>query len=456
LPLQPEGLLKTFTVEDTKDHREMRKILIATSNPGKLRDFAGAAAPHGIAVASIPNFSSLPLVVEDGQTFEDNARKKAEEYSEYVPGEIVLADDSGLEIDALNGAPGVHSARYAADEPHLADANTDDHLNNARVLRELKDVPSEKRNGRFVCVLAAARDGKTLATFRGTADGIILDAPRGINGFGYDPLFYFPQIKKTFAELSPEEKANYSHRGAAFRQFLNWCAKQFPEDYVENQVTVKEAKPPKALIFDMDGVLIDSEPLHKRAKELAFGEIGLVLPESVYDSYKGRPDATVIPEMLGEKGLSSDQIADVLHRKHQIFEKIEHEIKPVPGAAEFVLWAKSRYQIALATSATARNREAALKLLGIGNPFEAVVDSGRRHRPKPDPEVFQIAMRDLESAPIDCWIIEDSTNGLRAAKAAKCFAVGITTTFDSEALRQAGADLIVHSFAELRTQLEGA
>ncbi len=207
----------------------MKRILIATSNPGKLRDFAGAAAPHGIQIGGIPGFASLPIVVEDGLTFEDNARKKAEEYSRHAPGQIVVADDSGLEVDALNGEPGVHSARYAADQPHLADSNTDDHANNARVLRELKDVTPEKRTGRFVCVLAAARDGKTLATFRGTAEGMILDAPRGTNGFGYDPLFYFPQIQKTFAELSAEEKARYSHRGAAFRQFLEWCEKRFPE-----------------------------------------------------------------------------------------------------------------------------------------------------------------------------------------------------------------------------------
>jgi XTP/dITP diphosphohydrolase len=205
-----------------------RRVLIATSNPGKLRDFAGAAAAHGIAIAGIPDFSSLPSVIEDGLTFEANARKKAEAYSRYVPGEIVVADDSGLEVDALNGAPGVHSARYAAPNrhdvaPHEVDENTDDEANNARALRELRNVPAEKRAARFVCVLAAARDGKTLATFRGTAEGIILDAPRGSNGFGYDPLFYFPQIGKTFAELSAEEKAGYSHRGAAFRRFLEWC-----------------------------------------------------------------------------------------------------------------------------------------------------------------------------------------------------------------------------------------
>jgi XTP/dITP diphosphohydrolase len=198
------------------------KVLIATSNAGKLRDFDGAAAPYGIMIASIPGFASLPTVVEDGATFEENARKKAEEYSRAVPGEVVLADDSGLEIDALGGAPGVHSARYAADEPHRAEANTDDDANNSRVLRELSGLPPERRTARFVCVLAAARDGQMLGTFRGSAEGVILDTLRGKNGFGYDPMFYFPQIGKTFAELSAEEKAKYSHRGAAFRSFLEW------------------------------------------------------------------------------------------------------------------------------------------------------------------------------------------------------------------------------------------
>jgi XTP/dITP diphosphohydrolase len=218
------------------------RVLVATSNAGKLRDFAGAAAPYGIAIATIPNFSSLPELIEDGTTFEENARKKAESYSLAVPGELVLADDSGLEIDALGGAPGVRSARYAADElasghdndnehgnerPDEPDAiernsNSNDEANNGRVLRELANVAAEKRTARFVCVLAVARDGQTIHTFRGTAEGLILDAPRGNNGFGYDPLFYFPQIGKTFAELSTVEKAHYSHRGAAFRAFLSW------------------------------------------------------------------------------------------------------------------------------------------------------------------------------------------------------------------------------------------
>jgi len=200
----------------------MIRILIATTNAGKLRDFAGIASPHGIEIESLPNFASIPTAVEDGLTFEANARKKAEYYSSYAAGEIVLADDSGLEVETLGGAPGVHSARYAADQPHLVGNNTDDQANNARLIRELRKIPAEKRTARFVCVIAAARDGQTLNVFRGQAEGVLLGSPRGSNGFGYDPLFYFPSIQKTFAELTPEEKANYSHRGAAFRQFLDW------------------------------------------------------------------------------------------------------------------------------------------------------------------------------------------------------------------------------------------
>lgn len=200
----------------------MKRILVATSNVGKIRDFAGAASHYGMEIVPVPNLSSLPPVIEDGDTFEANARKKAEAYSRYVA-EIVIADDSGLVVDALGGAPGVHSARYAADDPRRAEANTDDEANNAKLIREIRGVPLEKRTGRFVCWVAAARDGRTLAIFKGKAEGIILDEPRGSNGFGYDPLFYFPAIQKTFAELSAEEKAKYSHRGAAFRNFLEWC-----------------------------------------------------------------------------------------------------------------------------------------------------------------------------------------------------------------------------------------
>jgi XTP/dITP diphosphohydrolase len=217
----------------------MKRVLVATSNPGKLRDLVGAAAVHSVSIEPLPGFGALPPVIEDGATFESNARKKAEHYSKYSAGELVIADDSGLEVDALGGAPGVRSARYAADEhsaaaeerrggaPRDGDApedapNSGDEANNARLLRELHEVPDEHRTGRFVCVIAVARNGHTLAAFHGRAEGLILRAPRGGNGFGYDPLFYFPEIGKTFAELTAEEKARYSHRGAAFRKFLQW------------------------------------------------------------------------------------------------------------------------------------------------------------------------------------------------------------------------------------------
>ncbi|MGB8770421.1 MAG: RdgB/HAM1 family non-canonical purine NTP pyrophosphatase [Candidatus Korobacteraceae bacterium] len=202
----------------------MKRVLVATSNPGKIRDLVGAAAAHNVQIETIPGFSSLPGVIEDGLTFEANARKKAEHYSKYVEGELVIADDSGLEVDALGGAPGIRSARYAADDgdARVHAPNSNDEANNARLLRELHDVPDEYRTGRFVCAIAVARNGHTLATFQGKAEGILLHALRGSNGFGYDPLFYFPEIGKTFAELTAEEKAIYSHRGSAFRAFLAW------------------------------------------------------------------------------------------------------------------------------------------------------------------------------------------------------------------------------------------
>ncbi|HEX6879333.1 MAG TPA: RdgB/HAM1 family non-canonical purine NTP pyrophosphatase, partial [Terriglobales bacterium] len=201
----------------------MKHVFIASSNPGKLRDFSAVAARHGVQVELLPQFASFPECIEDGATFEENARKKAEHYSLLAPGHVVLADDSGIEIDALGGAPGVRSARYATASEH---GNSDDAANNALVFERMQYVPEEKRTGRFVCVIAIARDGKTIADFRGQAEGMILRELRGSGGFGYDPMFYFPGLAKTFAELSPAEKAAVSHRGKAFEKFLTWCDQQ--------------------------------------------------------------------------------------------------------------------------------------------------------------------------------------------------------------------------------------
>jgi XTP/dITP diphosphohydrolase len=193
--------------------------LIATSNKGKLRDFAGAAAVHGIVTEGLANFASLPEVDEDGATFGENARKKAEHYSRFAPGDLVLADDSGLCVDALGDAPGIYSARYAADE---VSGNSSDAANNAKLLRELRAFAGAQRRARFVCAISAARDGRELARFRGEAEGVILHEARGDIGFGYDPLFYFPPLARSFAELTPDDKARVSHRGEAFRKFLVW------------------------------------------------------------------------------------------------------------------------------------------------------------------------------------------------------------------------------------------
>ncbi len=199
----------------------MKTVLVATSNAGKLRDLAAAAAVRGVEIASLPGFAALPTVVEDGATFEANARKKAEHYSRYAPGEVVIADDSGLAVDALGGAPGVHSARYAALRAGR-EGNSSDAENNAELLRELRDVPEGKRSARFICLIAAARDGQTLATFSGEVEGRVLFEEHGQDGFGYDPLFFVPALGKTFGETTPEQKAGVSHRGRAFRGFLQW------------------------------------------------------------------------------------------------------------------------------------------------------------------------------------------------------------------------------------------
>jgi XTP/dITP diphosphohydrolase len=195
-------------------------IYIATFNKGKLRDFAAAAEIEGVRVESVPGFANVAGVKEDGETFSANARKKAEHYSVLAPGNLVLADDSGLEVAALGGAPGVRSARYAADSSSTG--NADDNANNRKLLAELGKISEELASAQFVAVIAAAVDGKTVAEFRGQVQGAVIDLPRGTNGFGYDPLFLVEGTGKTMAELSPAEKAAISHRGRAFRRFLEW------------------------------------------------------------------------------------------------------------------------------------------------------------------------------------------------------------------------------------------
>ena len=173
-----------------------------------------------------------------------------------------------------------------------------------------------------------------------------------------------------------------------------------------------------AIIFDMDGVLIDSEPAHKLAKERAFARFGITLPEQVYEQYKGRPDDTMMNEVVPSIPQLSVDVQEMLRIKRLEFEAVEHLALPIPGATEFVRWARGKFRIALATSATPRNRQTALRVLGLSDIFDFVVDASGFSRPKPDPEIFHTALRGLDADPAQCLVIEDSLHGVVAAKAA--------------------------------------
>lgn len=187
------------------------ELYCGTGNPGKLREFQEAAGAEIVIRPCGPR--NCP---ETGDTFEINAIEKALCYSESLPPDALLfVDDSGLAVDALGGAPGVYSARFAGEGASDAD-------NNRLLIERLRGV--ENRVARYVCVIAVVRGGRVLATSESTAGGLIQDEPRGTNGFGYDPHFFFPATNCTFAELTPAEKWPHSHRGKAFRKVLKWLA----------------------------------------------------------------------------------------------------------------------------------------------------------------------------------------------------------------------------------------
>jgi len=193
------------------------KLHLASSNPGKLGEYrvlAAAAAPRSLRVEleALPGFDELPAFEENAPTLAENAAGKALHYSRFRDG-MVFADDSGLVVPALGGAPGVHSARYAG--PDATNAQRIEKL-----LGEMRSKTGNERAAYFVCAIALAEKGRAIAVVTDRVDGEILESPRGAGGFGYDPVFYFPALKKTFAELSAEEKNQFSHRGKAFRRLL--------------------------------------------------------------------------------------------------------------------------------------------------------------------------------------------------------------------------------------------
>jgi XTP/dITP diphosphohydrolase len=188
------------------------KLLLASSNPGKLREYLELARGTDVEIELLPNFSSFPAFDESAPTFAENAAGKALHYSRFT-NETVLADDSGLVVPALGGAPGVHSARYAG--PSASDADRIQKL-----LREMDGKEGNTRRARFICVVAIAARGRALAVVSDMAGGAIIKEPRGTAGFGYDPIFLFEVLGRTYAELTPGEKNAYSHRGRAFRRLL--------------------------------------------------------------------------------------------------------------------------------------------------------------------------------------------------------------------------------------------
>lgn len=193
-------------------------LFLASSNEGKLREYRALAAPFGarLILELLPNFDALPKFAEAAPTFAENAIGKALHYSHFSSGRL-LAEDSGLVVPALGGAPGVHSARYAG--PAATDAARIEKL-----LSEMKDKRGPDRSARFVCVAALAEAGQVRGVFSGSVEGELLEAPRGAGGFGYDPIFFLPALGKTFAELSREEKNQRSHRGKAFRKTLEFVS----------------------------------------------------------------------------------------------------------------------------------------------------------------------------------------------------------------------------------------
>jgi XTP/dITP diphosphohydrolase len=191
------------------------KLFLASSSAGKLREFrelAGESAVQGFEIAELPDFSEFPSYEETASTFAENAAGKALHYSRFTP-ELVLADDSGLVVPALGGAPGVLSARYAG--PDATDADRV-----AKLLGEMKAMTGDARRAYFVCVIVVARHGKAVAVVSDAAHGFIANAPAGGGGFGYDPVFTFLELGRTYAEASQNEKNRLSHRGKAFRKTM--------------------------------------------------------------------------------------------------------------------------------------------------------------------------------------------------------------------------------------------
>jgi XTP/dITP diphosphohydrolase len=200
----------------------LARIEVATSNPGKLREYRELAGGQPIQLESVAGIGAIASFDETANTFAENSAGKALYYSRFTQ-EPVIADDSGLVVPALGGAPGVHSARYAG--PNASDADRV-----SKLLAEMRGKTGNERRARFVCILTLAQAGRALAVFSDTVEGVLADRPSGTDGFGYDPIFYFEKLGKTYAQISQKEKNEYSHRGRAFRNLLKFLLS--PDPYI--------------------------------------------------------------------------------------------------------------------------------------------------------------------------------------------------------------------------------
>ncbi len=193
------------------------EIVIATTNLGKRAELRSMLSPREVTIRGLDEFADIPSAPEEGATFADNARQKARYYSRLL-NRLVLADDSGLQVTALDGAPGVYSARFAPLD--TTDRAEQDRANNQKLLRLLADVPPNNRQAQFCCCLCLHSPHEVIVEVEGRLEGMILDQPQGSNGFGYDPIFFVPNKQKTVAQLTPAEKNALSHRGQALRNLL--------------------------------------------------------------------------------------------------------------------------------------------------------------------------------------------------------------------------------------------
>lgn len=200
----------------------------------------------------------------------------------------------------------------------------------------------------------------------------------------------------------------------------------------------------------MDGVIVDSEPLHEATKRQALHSAGIEVSDSVFARYTGRTDRAMITDIARAYGRSDEEIEGILSEKHRLYELGESNLKPIPGAIEFLLWAREHYQLALATSATRRNLIATLEHLQIADVFDVVLDSSSVNQPKPSPKIYEKALAGLDLPSEVCWVIEDSLNGIVAARDAHCFAIGLSTSFSHVQLLAAGANLAIDRYRDLQ------